>query len=368
MTALSACLIVRDEAAVIDACLQSLQGVADEIVVVDTGSVDETPERAERYPVELHAFPWCDDFSAARNFALDQATGDWILYIDADERAEIDDKPRFRALLDDSQTLAATVRLHPKTGYTGYAELRLFRRDPGIRFKGVIHERVHDSVHALVKAGRGCVVSSDLTIRHVGYDQSQCHKHPRNLPLLEAYLAQDPARIYCWWHLGDTHRQLGNKDEACRAWRTGIDILRRRGTVARKEESLIYASLIQLLHEEGQPVDDLLAEARKAYPDQLQLQWIEAKIALEAGDYRAARPVFERLSAIDAEAFFDPLVAYDKSLFGCWSLEALALCDFRAGRFQAAAERYRAALADGPDRPSLPVMARLSEALARKRG
>lgn len=366
MSTLSACLIVRDEAKVIEACLDSLHGVADEIVVVDTGSLDDTLERVGRYPVILRHFEWCDDFSAARNFALDQATGDWILYIDADERVEIGDKTRFEALLDNRNALGATVRLHPKTGFTGYSELRLFRRDRRIRFEGVIHERVHESVRRLVDAGEGAVVPSDLTLRHVGYDSSQDHKHPRNLPLLEAYLARDPSRIYCWWHLGDTYRQLGNQTDACRAWRAGIDVLRRRGGEARMEESLIYASLIQLLHEDGQPVDDLLAEAREAYPDQLQLQWIEAKIALEAGDHQAARPVFERLAKIDAETFFDPLVAYDKSLFGCWSLEALALCDFRAGRFEAAAERYRAAEADGQDRPALPVLARLSEALAGK--
>src|SRR5579871_4985700 len=91
MSSATAALIVRDEAEVIADCLSSLVGRVDEIVLVDTGSRDQTLEIASRFPVQLHRFTWCNDISAARNFALRQATSDWILYIDADERLEIPD-------------------------------------------------------------------------------------------------------------------------------------------------------------------------------------------------------------------------------------------------------------------------------------
>jgi glycosyltransferase involved in cell wall biosynthesis len=82
---ISACLIVKDEERHLDRCLSSLQGIVDEIVVVDTGSTDGTLEIAQSHGAVIGSFDWCDDFSAARNASLDLATGDWVLWIDADE-------------------------------------------------------------------------------------------------------------------------------------------------------------------------------------------------------------------------------------------------------------------------------------------
>src|SRR5258708_8519030 len=113
----SATLIVRDESRFIEDCLRSLVGVADEIVVVDTGSNDETLEKARRFPIELSHFAWRGDFSAARNFAIEQATGDWILYIDADERLHV---PSLRAVhdaVDDDGALGWQLRrIHASAG------------------------------------------------------------------------------------------------------------------------------------------------------------------------------------------------------------------------------------------------------------
>ena len=78
---LSVCMIVRDEAPVLERCLDSLRGVWDELIVLDTGSVDETPEIARRYTDKVFFMPWEDDFAAARNRAFSYATGDWLLSI-----------------------------------------------------------------------------------------------------------------------------------------------------------------------------------------------------------------------------------------------------------------------------------------------
>ena len=82
---ITACLIVKNEERFLDKCLQSLQGTADQIVVVDTGSTDRTVEIARTHDAEIHHFEWCDDFAAARNFSLEKARGDWVLILDADE-------------------------------------------------------------------------------------------------------------------------------------------------------------------------------------------------------------------------------------------------------------------------------------------
>ena len=83
---LSVCMIVKDEADKLPLILGDIRGVADEIIVVDTGSTDETIEIAKSAGAQVFDFPWCDDFSAARNYSLDQATGDMVLWLDADDR------------------------------------------------------------------------------------------------------------------------------------------------------------------------------------------------------------------------------------------------------------------------------------------
>ncbi len=82
---LSVCMIVRDEEKVLSRCLKSVEGIADELIVVDTGSKDNTITIAKDFDARVFHFEWCDDFAAARNESLKHATGDWILQIDADE-------------------------------------------------------------------------------------------------------------------------------------------------------------------------------------------------------------------------------------------------------------------------------------------
>ncbi|MBC8066081.1 MAG: glycosyltransferase family 2 protein, partial [Chlorobia bacterium] len=82
---LSACLIVKNESKNLSRCLESLKGIVDEIVVVDTGSTDDTVAIAESFGAKMGSFEWSHDFSAARNHSLEIATGDWVLWIDADE-------------------------------------------------------------------------------------------------------------------------------------------------------------------------------------------------------------------------------------------------------------------------------------------
>ena len=101
---LSVCLIARNEEKFLGACLESVRGLADEIVVVDTGSTDRTVEIAKQHGAKVDHFTWCDDFSAARNLALAHATGDWVLVLDADETVPSSSHAAMRALMASSVT------------------------------------------------------------------------------------------------------------------------------------------------------------------------------------------------------------------------------------------------------------------------
>ncbi len=195
MPRVTAALIVRNESRVIEDCLASLAGRVDEIVVVDTGSRDDTIAKARHFPVQLHHFKWCDDFSAARNFAIEQATGDWILYIDADERLSVPRPDGLAGLLANEGKVGWTVRFHPRLDWTPYAELRLFRNDPRIRFRGAIHETHYDSVLQVASADAKEVGECDLTLQHVGYETDQAYKNSRNIPLLRVLLDREPDRL-----------------------------------------------------------------------------------------------------------------------------------------------------------------------------
>lgn len=358
----TAALIVRDEEAFIGDCLASLAGHVDQIVLVDTGSIDRTIEIAREFPVELQQFPWTGDFSAARNHALDFARGEWILYIDADERLVVPEGESLPQLLSDRSKVAWKLRLYPRLGWTAYSELRLFRNDMRIRFEGVIHESMFPGIAAVAQADGLDIGTCELALRHVGYEGDQRPKNPRNIPLLRARLARDPDNFFAWWHLGDCFRLAGDEDAAAATWGEGLARLRSESPRSPPLSlSLLHVALLNLRHKRGEPLDDLLAEALAMFPGNLALQFLQARVAVDRGDIARARPILDRLVAIDAEAFFEPELAYDKDLFGYISAELLALCHFREGRFAEAAQLYRRAAQTSPSPESCEIKARLSE-------
>lgn len=366
MSRLTAALIARDESRFIDGCLASLADSVDEIVLVDTGSSDDTITKARRFPVKFYQFAWRNDFSAARNFALEQSTGDWILYIDADERFTVPRPEMLRQTLSDKGKIAWRLRFHPRCDWTAYAELRLFRNDPRITFRGAIHERVEDSVNAVAQSDKMEIGECDLVLQHVGYEDDQARKNSRNIPMLRARLAREPEHLYCWWHLGQCLHLAGDNEGALGAWSSGIEVVRQAASPLHDMSgSLLFESLIKLLIGSATDVTTLLREARALYPDHLSLQWIEATWALERGDNENARSTLEKLAAIDPEAFYDPRVAYQKAIFRHLAKEALALCRFRERRYEEAAQLYRLAAQYSPDRQACEIKARLADLNAR---
>ena len=96
MPLISLCMIVRNEEAVLGRCLDSVADLVDEIILVDTGSTDNTKAVAAEYAAKIYDFPWCDDFSAARNYAVSQAVGDYWLWLDADDVIEGENHEKLR--------------------------------------------------------------------------------------------------------------------------------------------------------------------------------------------------------------------------------------------------------------------------------
>ncbi len=345
---LSAALIVRNEQRFIEGCLRSLRSLVDEIVVLDTGSSDRTLEIARDLGANVHEMAWAADFSAARNRSVDIARGDWILYIDADERVVQSDRTTLLPLLNDPVCVWATVLFRPTTGYTRYREHRLFRKLPQLRFEGNIHETLVPSLERMGRQQPLKIAKSTIAIDHLGYDGDIRHKHLRNLPLLQERLKREPHHIYCWDQLGLTLQGLGDPTEADAAWMQAIEIIRdmHNPTMA---DSLPYLHLARSLLKQQKPVVNILDEGCRLFPDNHALTWLAAQVLLDTGYPEDASRKFARLTCINADDLDCGPLAYDASIFGAQAYAALGACAYRMGRLAESVGHYEQAQTLAPD-------------------
>lgn len=224
---LSLTMIVKDEAEFLRGCLESVEGIADEIIIVDTGSTDGTIDIAKEFTNNVFTYKWNDDFASARNEALKKANAKWILYLDADERLNVTDKDKFReflANLDESigginciiesehYKLDGSSEIH-RGGYP-----RLFRNlgFPKINFRGRVHEQISPSI---LEQGLS-FINSDIKIIHLGYNRERSEmekKVQRNYRLLLQHVKEEPTNGYAWYQLGQTLAQMRLIDEAEKA-------------------------------------------------------------------------------------------------------------------------------------------------------
>jgi hypothetical protein len=199
---LSLCMIVRDEEEILPRFLERARGLWDELVAVDTGSVDRTAELLQGAGARVLHRPWAGDFAAARNASLEAAGGDWTLVLDADELVDAELVRSARAVAGEEGAGAATVRMRNRLPHGHLREarlLRMFRRDPSIRFRHAIHEDAAEAVEAyLARAGKR-LVHLGGAVEHLGYVRERAaarDKKARDLGILERCLAEDPLDLY----------------------------------------------------------------------------------------------------------------------------------------------------------------------------
>lgn len=365
----SACLITKNEAVRLKDCFSSLAGRVDEIVVVDTGSTDDTVEIAKQAGAIILHQPWNDDFSAPRNLGLEAATGDWILSIDADERLEAPGTGSIASLLAGKQASAARVRLQPTIGSTDYSELRLFRNDPRIRFEQIIHERVVEAVRRVCEAdGTEVAPALDIRLLHVGYEGNQDHKHARNLPMLRKAVKRNPERLYCWFHLGVTLEALGQRDEATISLRHAMG----QAEAGNFREDIKIAvlccqSLAGIAMKMQNPSEALriCEHGLKLSPVNYALQWCRARAMLELQQPDDVVKILREIVKINPEEFFDPETSFQKSIFREDSYGLLGSAYFMMDRFEDAEACFQLAVDHSGGDQEYVAKAALSSARAK---
>lgn len=193
----SLCLITKNEEHRILACIHSVKQLVNEIIVVDTGSSDDTVLLAEKAGARVFHIAWPEDFARARNVGLEKATGNWILVLDADEVMAPHHAEEFYRLLEDAEVEGYFLNIRNFLGsggeFTTDKVVRLFRNKPSYRFAGAIHEQVAPSILA-ANDGKG-LITAPVWLHHYGYlarELAEKNKVARNTSIIYKHLENNP--------------------------------------------------------------------------------------------------------------------------------------------------------------------------------
>jgi len=211
---ISLCMIVKNEERYLEACLESASRHVDEIIIVDTGSTDSTVEIAKRFNAKIYDFEWIGDFAAARNCSIENATGDYILIMDADERVDeqADLQQELREKLDVYEVVIKNYMQGQIILAGNHVNLRLFKNHCGFRFEGAIHEQLVNH-QMTTRPSRGRV---DFVLHHLGYLKvvsKSKNKRQRNLDILKKAIEKEPTG-FNYYNLGMEYRAEQQWEEA----------------------------------------------------------------------------------------------------------------------------------------------------------
>jgi len=208
---LTLCMIVRDEQDTLSRCLDSVAGVFDEIVIVDTGSKDATKEIAARRGARVVEFEWIDDFAAARNFAFAQGSSELLMWLDADDVLLPVERDKLLALKADLNPRIDAVSMVYHTQFdpdgnvtSSNRRFRIVRRDKGFHWAGIVHED-------LVSTGQFTYLDTDIVVTH-RKPQVDAGPSRRNLTIFENHVRAGrtlrPADVLNYARELDMHKQF----------------------------------------------------------------------------------------------------------------------------------------------------------------
>ena len=298
---LSQCLIVKNEESNIEKALFWAKGIAFEQLVVDTGSTDRTIEIAERMGAQVYYFEWKDDFSAAKNYAIEKALGDWIILLDADEyfppgEAEkltrhierVESDPQLRENCIALSCSWDNIDENGKPMSTG-SNVRVFRNIPSIRFSGRIHEQHYIDPERVVRM-------DDVRFIHTGYSKTafrEKNKLERNVRILRAEIESDPDNINAKAYLADSLKHSENEADMAEAESIFTGILE-SGPIAELNYKLRIKAYVYFMNkyvndpEKRDRCEELCNRALDEFPGALDFKYFLASVLNYKGEYRAA--------------------------------------------------------------------------------
>ena len=225
MKTLSVCIIAKNEENNLPRCIGSIEHIADEIIVVDTGSTDNTALIAEGFGAKVISYPFNNDFSEVRNVAVDNATCDWILYIDCDEAVNFEDAYTLKDIIQDTTYIGMCLKLMniiDQKPSLSCPSLRVFKNYEGFRFTGKIHEQLLPSIHE--KYTDDDVLTTSIALLHYGYDEKINNmeaKNKRNLDIFKTYEDDEKDGFY-FYNLGNQYLSSGDFENALKNYKISL--------------------------------------------------------------------------------------------------------------------------------------------------
>lgn len=295
---ISLCMIVRDEEKVLGRCLDSVQGLADEIIIVDTGSVDRTKEIAKQYTHHVYEFEWINDFASARNESLRHASGDWILVMDADEYVEAGQQDLLRKRLAEIRTdkpkclLVKIMNFHGDRGQQVYESTgaRIFLNRKGIHYEEPIHEQL------VCPQAKIEFAYDSFTLYHSGYMPETVRekdKNRRNMDILRRMESEDKLRDpYFCFVIGNEYSNSGDVEKAYGYYKKAIDRVDR--------SSNWYEHLLERFCQTAQQTEHFreahlyIQQGKRQWPNRADYYCLEGMLFEGLGFYQEAMRLYQQ--------------------------------------------------------------------------
>ena len=349
-------MIVRDDEKNLPACLESVRGLFDEIIVVDTGSTDRTAEIARSFGARVFDFVWVDDFAAARNAALARATADYAFWLDADDVVEPHQRKKLEAILKrlrKGEQSAYVVRCACDPGPDGSGgdtvvdHIRLFPLREGVRWT----YRVHEQILPALRRANIPVQWTDFTVRHTGYvDQAlRSRKLDRDTRILMQEFEARPDDPFTLFNLGRSLVSASDWNEAHRFLQRSLTGSAPSDSIVRKLYALI-ARAYQMLGD-SQAALQTCSEGLKLDSGDAELWFRKAVVYRHRGEPGEAEQCWRRILQCKRP---DQFCSVDQGIYGHLTRRNLAALAAERGDLAETERLWREVLAECPgDREAL---------------
>lgn len=301
---LSLCIITKDEENRLPSCLQHIKEIADEIIIVDTGSTDNTLQIAKQFGAKTYRKKWTNDFGAARNYALDKAKGKWVLFLDADETILQEEIKQIPPLLDNPMTegylfyIDTYLENHEVASHT--QALRLFRNRKEYRYQYRVYERIPDEVMTITK-------ETGITIYHQPNPDRHRYMQQLKMDLLKEEIITQPTDSYLRYVYGIELLNKNDYEQSIVHFQEALKYIDNYHIFSPHLYKLLAYSLESI--EKYKEVIDTTNEGLIYYPFYTDLVYLRGKAYKELEQYQQALNDFERCMQLgDAAANMVPEV------------------------------------------------------------
>ncbi len=272
-------MIVKNEEDNLYRSISSIQKFIDQIILVDTGSSDNTISIAKKLKCDIYNYKWDDNFASAKNYAIDKVTGDWILFLDADEEFEAGSSSKLRETIkiaEDSNYESILILLRNINKFGKYSNelhpLRIWKNKNSVRYKNPIHEVLQNYKKPALK--------SDLVVRHYGYgdisSDKKAEKNKRNFKILKGYYNKNQKNSKVCWELGREYCSIGEFQNALPYLNEAVINFGTKNTIPYQYP--LYQAYALFGLEEYKKAQEILYSTLKIYPNNLEMLILQGKL------------------------------------------------------------------------------------------